>query len=269
MSLFESYEDEIKVSFKQFEQIAAGFPKLLPEQKQPELDKLENLLSTIEGNLSSLNLESNRTGKSTQQYFTQFYAAKRTYQQFKDKYQDEKNYADLIPSQYHDFNTTGSQTQRDRVIRGNKTLENGIQMIRMANDQVREDKRTAESTLEQLATQKERLIGFEKKFDSIDGYLDRAKKTIGQMSRRAMANKFIMAGIILILLAAIGLLIWWKFVRTGGDSNNNNNSSGFETTTTTSTTSTTSSTTTTATTTTTTTSDSTTGTSTTSGDKII
>ncbi|KAN0040910.1 hypothetical protein ACTFIV_003446 [Dictyostelium citrinum] len=246
MSLFESYEEEIKVSFKQFEQIAAGFPKLLPEQKQPELDKLENLLSTIEGNLSSLNLESNRTGKSTQQYFTQFYAAKRTYQQFRDKYQDEKNYADLIPSQYHDFNTTGSQTQRDRVIRGNKTLENGIQMIRMANDQVREDKKTAESTLEQLATQKERLIGFEKKFDSIDGYLDKAKKTIGQMSRRAMANKFIMAGIIFILLIAIGLIIWLKFVRTGGDDNNNSSSSlePTTTTTTTSTTSTTSSTTT-------------------------
>ncbi|KAN0014496.1 hypothetical protein ACTFIU_000814 [Dictyostelium citrinum] len=241
MSLFESYEEEIKVSFKQFEQIAAGFPKLLPEQKQPELDKLENLLSTIEGNLSSLNLESNRTGKSTQQYFTQFYAAKRTYQQFRDKYQDEKNYADLIPSQYHDFNTTGSQTQRDRVIRGNKTLENGIQMIRMANDQVREDKKTAESTLEQLATQKERLIGFEKKFDSIDGYLDKAKKTIGQMSRRAMANKFIMAGIIFILLIAIGLIIWLKFVRTGGD-NNNNSSSSLEPTTTTTSTSTTSST---------------------------
>ncbi|KAK5581508.1 hypothetical protein RB653_001543 [Dictyostelium firmibasis] len=253
MSLFESYEEEIKVSFKQFEQIAAGFPKLLPEQKQPELDKLENLLSTIEGNLSSLNLESNRTGKSTQQYFTQFYAAKRTYQQFRDKYQDEKNYADLIPSQYHDFNTTGSQTQRDRVVRGNKTLENGIQMIRMANDQVREDKKTAESTLEQLATQKERLIGFEKKFDSIDGYLDKAKKTIGQMSRRAMANKFIMAGIIFILLIAIGLIIWLKFVRTGGSNNNSSgsidHSSSIETTTTTTTPSPTPSTTTTTTTT--------------------
>ncbi|KAM9967850.1 hypothetical protein ACTFIW_009134 [Dictyostelium discoideum] len=269
MSLFESYEEEIKVSFKQFEQIAAGFPKLLPEQKQGELDKLENLLSTIEGNLSSLNLESNRTGKSTQQYFTQFYGAKRTYQQFRDKYQDEKNYADLIPSQYHDFNTTGSQNQRDRVVRGNKTLENGIQMIRMANDQVREDKKTAESTLEQLATQKERLIGFEKKFDSIDGYLDKAKKTIGQMSRRAMANKFIMAGIIFILLIAIGLIIWLKFIRTGGDSNNNSSSnSSFETTTTT-TTGTTSTTSSTSTTTGTTTSDPTTGSSTTTSDTKI
>ncbi|EGC31594.1 hypothetical protein DICPUDRAFT_156528 [Dictyostelium purpureum] len=229
-SIFESYEDEIKQSFKQFDTIAAGFQHLPTDQKPAELEKLENLLSNIESNLSSLNLESNRTGKSTQQYFTQFYQAKRSFQQYKDKYQNEKNYADLIPS-HHDFNTSASQSQRDRVSRGNKTLENGIQMIRMANDQVREDKVMAEKTLNELAVQKERLIGFEKKFDSIDGFLDKSKKLIAQMTRRAMANKFIMVGIILILLVAIILLVWLKFARhsSNTDSSHEISSSSHET----------------------------------------
>ncbi|EFA86597.1 putative v-SNARE family protein [Heterostelium album PN500] len=86
----------------------------------------------------------------------------------------------------------------------------------MANTQVREDQRVAEATLNNMAQQRERLLGFEKKFDSIDYYIGSARKTIATMSRRAIANKIILAVIILVLIGAIGLIIWLKF--RGGDS---------------------------------------------------
>jgi len=211
------------------------------DQKRVELDKLENLLQSMQSTLESLNLESNRTGKSTSQYFNQLYQYKASYQKLKDKYQNEKNYADLLPSD-RTFSSTATQTQRERVAKVNEKLESGIQMIKMANDQVREDRKTAESTLQNLAAQKERLIGFERKFDSIDSYLDKARKTIGQMSRRAIANKLIMAAIILVLLVSIILIVWLKFAHNG--SPNNNSSAGETSTTTTTTTTTTESTTT-------------------------
>ncbi|KAF2073636.1 hypothetical protein CYY_005055 [Polysphondylium violaceum] len=233
-SLFESYEDEIRSYFQQFEQITGGFQHLPMDQKRVELDKLENLLQSMQSTLESLNLESNRTGKSTQSYFNQLYQYKAFYQKLKDKYQNEKNYADLLPSD-RTFSSTATQTQRDRVVKANKTLENGIQMIKMANDQVREDRKTAESTLENLAIQKERLISFDKKFDSIDSYLDKAKRTIGQMSRRAIANKLIMAAIILVLLVSIIVIVWLKFAHNGSP----HSSSEAPTTTTTTTTTTT------------------------------
>eukprot|EP01133_Synstelium_polycarpum_P010786 gene10786-12566_t len=223
----------------------AGFSQLPPESKLGELDKLEKMLGSIESTLESLNLESNRTGKSTQHYFTQFYQAKKTYQQHKDKYQNEKNYSDLMSPSYRDFNTNASMTQREKVLKANKTLENGIQMIKMAGDQVREDQRVAEATLTNMAQQRERLLGFEKKFDSIDSFLSTARKTISAMSRRAIANKIIMAVIIVVLIASIGLIIWLKLAHNSGNNNNGGDGTTTGTTTGNSTMSTTTSTTTT------------------------
>ncbi|EGG14982.1 putative v-SNARE family protein [Cavenderia fasciculata] len=232
MSLFESYEEEIKQFFRQFDQSINSFQNVAQEQKRGELEKIENILNSIEGSLESLNLESNRTGKSTQQYFSQFYQAKKTYQQLKDKYQSEKNYSDLLGSPaYRDFNNSASMTQREKVAKSNKTLEQGISMIRMANDQVNQDKKLAEDTLNNMAQQRERLVGFEKRFDSIDSLLGRARKTLSTMSRREIANKFIMAGIILVLLVSIILIIWLKFVRNSGGHDGSSSDNGSSTTT--------------------------------------
>ncbi|KYQ88988.1 putative v-SNARE family protein [Tieghemostelium lacteum] len=249
MSLFESYEDDIKSSFKRFDQITAGFQHLSLEQKSEELKRLDELLSDIESGLQSLNLESNRTGKPTQHYYTQYYSYKKTLQQYKDKYTHDKNYSDLLPS-YREINSDASNSQRERTIKTNKTLEDGIQMIKMASTQVREDQKTAQHTLENLATQRERLMGMEKKMDNIDGFLSQTKKTLGEMGRRAIANKLIMVGIILILLVSIILIVWLKFAHNGskdssshgGDSTTTTTTTSSPTTTTTTTTTTTSTT---------------------------
>ncbi|KAF2073635.1 hypothetical protein CYY_005054 [Polysphondylium violaceum] len=181
-SLFESYEDEIKSYFQQFEQISNGFQQLSMDKKREELDKLDDLLQSMQSTLDSLNLESSRIGKSTKTYSNQIYQCKTSYQKLKDKYIHEKNYGDLLPG-YRTSGTSATQTERERVLKANKTLENGVQMLKMANDQARQDKLVAQSTLEQLAVQKERLVGFEKKFDSIDSSLDKTKRTIDKMSK--------------------------------------------------------------------------------------
>jgi len=148
------------------------------DQKRIELDKLQDILESIQSTYDSLNLESSRTGKSTSQYLNQLSQCKASYKKLKDKYQNEKNYADLLPHKTSSSTSSASTTERERVTKMNEKLQNGVQMIKMANDQLRQDKKTAESTLENIAIQKERLVGFEKKFDSIDSRLEKSKKTI-------------------------------------------------------------------------------------------
>eukprot|EP01132_Coremiostelium_polycephalum_P005968 gene5968-7434_t len=164
-NIFESYEDEINTSFTQFEQIVSGFNQLTPDQKKSKLDEMDQLINGIDCNMQTLNIESNRTGKSTSQYAAKLSQAKRTYQKYKDTYYHEKNLSDLMSSSTYrsEFSSTQAQTQRERAIKSNKNLEEGINMIKLANREVRENQDTAIASVNELHKQRETLISFEKK----------------------------------------------------------------------------------------------------------
>jgi vesicle transport through interaction with t-SNAREs protein 1 len=66
------------------------------------------------------------------------------------------------------------------------------------------------SILQDLARQRETIVHARDTLHGADDNISRARKVLGTMSRRIVANKIIMGGIAAFLIAAIILIIWVK-----------------------------------------------------------
>lgn len=67
------------------------------------------------------------------------------------------------------------------------------------------------SILQDLNRQRETIVHSRDTLHGADDNIARARRTLASMSRRVTANKIIMAGIALLLLAAIILVLYFKF----------------------------------------------------------
>ena len=65
--------------------------------------------------------------------------------------------------------------------------------------------------LSDLQRQRETILHSRDTLGAVDTNVSRSRQILQTMSRRLMQNKVIMWGIILLLLGAIGLVLWAKF----------------------------------------------------------
>lgn len=69
------------------------------------------------------------------------------------------------------------------------------------------------SILQDLHRQRETIVHSRDTLHGADDNIARARRTLATMSRRVMTNKIIMAGIALLLIAAIALVVYYKFIK--------------------------------------------------------
>ena len=69
------------------------------------------------------------------------------------------------------------------------------------------------SILQDLHRQRETIVHAHDTLHGADDNISRARRTLASMSRRVLTNKLIMIGIILLLLGAIGLVVYYKFIK--------------------------------------------------------
>ena len=65
--------------------------------------------------------------------------------------------------------------------------------------------------LTDLQRQRETILHSRDTLHTVDTHVSRSRQILQSMSRRILQNKVIMWGIILLLLGAIGLVVWAKF----------------------------------------------------------
>lgn len=71
------------------------------------------------------------------------------------------------------------------------------------------------SILQDLHRQRETIVHSRDVLHGADDNIARARRTLASMSRRIVTNRVIMIGIILLLLAAIALVIYFKVIKGG------------------------------------------------------
>ena len=69
------------------------------------------------------------------------------------------------------------------------------------------------SILQDLHRQRETIGHAHNTLHGVDDNIGRARRTLASMSRRVLTNKLVMIGIILLLLAAIVLVVYFKFIK--------------------------------------------------------
>jgi len=69
------------------------------------------------------------------------------------------------------------------------------------------------SILQDLHGQRETLLNARDNLHGVDDNITKSRKILSTMARRAMQNKLIMAGVILLLFGSICLIFYFKFIK--------------------------------------------------------
>jgi len=106
-----------------------------------------------------------------------------------------------------------SYSQRDRLLQTNEKLDKStIELVTAVSD-AEGLVGTGGIILDNLDRQTDQMRGMRDKLEGINESLDKAKRLMKGIARRAYANKLILLVIILVLLFSVGLVVWFKWFR--------------------------------------------------------
>jgi len=103
---------------------------------------------------------------------------------------------------------------RSQILVGTQTLDESSERLVNTHRIAVETETIGENVLGEMNTQKQTLERARDNLSTIDDNVTKGRRILSSMSRRIATNKLILAFIILILLAANGLVIYFKWVRT-------------------------------------------------------
>ena len=105
-----------------------------------------------------------------------------------------------------------SQEQRDRMLQTNERLQNQNNQIRNAIEIAEETEGVAMEITQELGRHRERIKSIHGRVHETSDMAERARRLLTRMNRREVQQKLILAGVALVLLAAIGVIIYYCVV---------------------------------------------------------
>eukprot|EP01133_Synstelium_polycarpum_P015505 gene15505-18416_t len=128
-------------------------------------------------------MEADRTGKSVQQYQTFYAQAKKSAHQQSEKLKYERETEELMHMKSTNPNIGQLSLQdRERMLKVHRMNQENSRILKQTHEQVLENQKTMQASLNTMATQREQLGRIDRKFDNIDAHLDVASKLIKKMS---------------------------------------------------------------------------------------
>lgn len=119
----------------------------------------------------------------------------------------------LSAAELGDSHSATSSSQRDRLLQA-------TDRVRATGDRITEGKRTLLETeelgvsiLQDLHRQRQTIVHARDTLHGADDNIARSRRILAAMGRRAMTNKLILAGIILLLLGCIGVIVYFKMIK--------------------------------------------------------
>eukprot|EP00667_Euglena_gracilis_P021387 EG_transcript_23411 len=103
--------------------------------------------------------------------------------------------------------------ERTRLLLGTHRLEKASQSLASSKRVAAECEAIGQDIMTNLGQQRDTIERSTNMVRETNAELTRASKGIGLMQRRALTNKLIVAFIILGLLVAIGIIVWFKWLR--------------------------------------------------------
>jgi len=103
--------------------------------------------------------------------------------------------------------------QRRKLIENTGRVDESTQRLMNAHRIAIETEDIGASVVNELSSQKQTLLRTRDNLNLIDENMTRSRRILSAMSRRIITNNFILVGIILILLLAIILVSYFKWIR--------------------------------------------------------
>jgi len=103
--------------------------------------------------------------------------------------------------------------QRTRLLSSSNILDEGSKRLVNANRIALETEDIGANVLSELSSQKQTILRARDNLDLIEDNISRSRRILLKMSRRIATDKFVLMGIILLLLLVISLIVYFKWLR--------------------------------------------------------
>ena len=118
--------------------------------------------------------------------------------------------AALFGNVTREIDDSSSLGQREKMLGVASQMEADTDLLRDALGTTHRIKDTTTNILGDLEDQRNTMLTIRGRFANINDSLSEAGRTMSAMGRKLMTNKLIIGGIILLLLVAIGLILWLR-----------------------------------------------------------
>jgi len=216
--MFDNYERE----FKNISATISAKINLLPntsgDEKAKAASNIEKELSEAESLVQQMDLEvRSMAGALRSELQGRVRAYKTTFSDMKKRFHDSRSAFGSSVSQRDELLSGGKRSveltaeahgQRARLLAANESLQTSTTRLEQTQRIVSDTEEIGVSILGDLSQQRETLQGTRDKLRGVDTDLARSRKILTSMARRAVANKFIMVGIIIALFLFIALIVY-------------------------------------------------------------
>ncbi|XP_022303681.2 vesicle transport through interaction with t-SNAREs homolog 1B-like [Crassostrea virginica] len=110
-------------------------------------------------------------------------------------------------------NDRAEASQRAKLMEGTQILNRTTESIARSHQISAETDQIGVETIDELGRQREVLVRTRDRLVDTDTNLSRSRKILKTMAMRVMTNKMILIVVILVELAILGVVIWWKFFK--------------------------------------------------------
>eukprot|EP00027_Filamoeba_sp_ATCC50430_P011970 CAMPEP_0168568556 /NCGR_PEP_ID=MMETSP0413-20121227/15644_1 /TAXON_ID=136452 /ORGANISM="Filamoeba nolandi, Strain NC-AS-23-1" /LENGTH=212 /DNA_ID=CAMNT_0008600907 /DNA_START=99 /DNA_END=734 /DNA_ORIENTATION=- len=181
------------------------------EAAKQDIDDAEQSLRSM--NLSARNIPNNvQLLKKCREYENEIQNMKSNLRKSEAKVNVETDRDDLFSGYtYSDNVINSSSDQRERLISGTDRLNKTSTVLKDAMRTAEETVQVGQDTMTRLDEQTSIMYRMKERLGSINDNILQAKGLLRTMQRRVATNKLILAVIILVLLGAIGLIVWYKW----------------------------------------------------------
>ncbi|XP_028909393.1 vesicle transport through interaction with t-SNAREs homolog 1B isoform X2 [Ornithorhynchus anatinus] len=108
---------------------------------------------------------------------------------------------------------TRSQARRALLLQGTDSLDRASRSIERSHRIAAETDRVGSDIIEELGDQRDQLERTKSRLVNTSENLSRSRKILRSMSRRVATNKLLLSVVILLELAILGGLVYYKFIR--------------------------------------------------------
>ncbi|XP_042061108.1 vesicle transport v-SNARE 11-like [Salvia splendens] len=106
-----------------------------------------------------------------------------------------------------------SANQRDRLLMTTERLDNSSNRIKDSRKVMLETEELGVSLLQDLHQQRQSLLHADNTLNGVDNNVGKSKKILTNMTRRMNRNKWMIGGIIMVLVIVIALILYFKLAK--------------------------------------------------------
>mmetsp|Transcript_21755 Transcript_21755/g.30439 ORF Transcript_21755/g.30439 Transcript_21755/m.30439 type:complete len:223 (+) Transcript_21755:66-734(+) len=211
---FEQYEQDFKVKsgklkerIKQLNNFSGERRKQLVTETERQIDDLKQIVRRMD-DAASKSKDQKKLQPRAKEAWSEVARLEKEYQRislmdatfpYREGY--EQNEDDDIETQ-----------SRSRALWGTQKVEETSTRLINAQRVASETENIGIEVVYEMGKQKEQLYRAKDNLSQIDDNMDKGRKILSHMTRRIITNDFILAFIILVLIVAIGMIIYFKWI---------------------------------------------------------